>query len=222
MAESVIANLSYNLARDFAPVGLVARSGYLLVLNPSVPANSVTEYIALAKSKPGTLNFISGGSALIAMAHFNALTDTTMTSIPYKGDAPAIADLMSGQVDAGFVAISSVLAHVASGKLKALAVSTDKRTSAAPQVPTVAEAGVEGYELSTWWGIVAPAGTPREIVDKLSSALATVVASPDVKERFRPLAIDAVYMKSDEFGPYLGSSIEKYARIAKQAGVKPE
>ncbi len=225
LAESVIANLQYNLARDFVPVSLVAQSGYLLVLNPSIPANSVSELVALAKSKPGKLNFAStgvGSTPHLAMALFNSLTDTKMTNIPYKGDTPAIADLIGGQVDVGFVGTSSVSPHVASGKLKALAVSTDKRTAAAPQLPTVAEAGVKGYEFSTWWGIVAPAGTPRAVVDKLSDALEKVVASPDVKERFKGLGIDAVYMKSDAFVPYLKGSIEKYATIAKGAGVKPE
>ena len=225
LAESVIANLQYNLARDFAPVGLVARSGYLLVINPAVPANSVGELVALAKSKPGKLNFAStgvGSTPHLAMALFNSLTDTKMANIPYKGDTPAIADLIGGQVDVAFVGTSSVSPHVASGKLKALAVSTDRRTSAAPQVPTVAEAGVKGYEFSTWWGIVAPAGTPREVVDKLSNALAKVVASPDVKERFTSLGIDAAYSKPDEFGPFIKASIEKYATIARGAGVKPE
>jgi len=225
LAESVIANLQYNLARDFVPVSLVAQSGYLLVLNPSIPANSVSELVALAKSKPGKLNFAStgvGSTPHLAMALFNSLTDTKMTNISYKGDTPAIADLIGGQVDVGFVGTSSVSPHVASGKLKALAVSTDKRTAAAPQLPTVAEAGVKGYEFSTWWGIVAPAGTPRAVVDKLSDALEKVVASPDVKERFKGLGIDAVYMKSDAFVPYLKGSIEKYATIAKGAGVKPE
>ena len=207
------------------PVSLVAQSGYLLVLNPSIPANSVSELVALAKSKPGKLNFAStgvGSTPHLAMALFNSLTDTKMMNIPYKGDTPAIADLIGGQVDVGFVGTSSVSPHVASGKLKALAVSTDKRTAAAPQLPTVAEAGVKGYEFSTWWGIVAPAGTPRAVVDKLSDALEKVVASPDVKERFKGLGIDAVYMKSDVFVPYLKGSIEKYATIAKGAGVKPE
>lgn len=225
LAESVIANLQYNLARDFVPVSLVAQSGYLLVLNPSIPANSVSELVALAKSKPGKLNFAStgvGSTPHLAMALFNSLTDTKMMNIPYKGDTPAIADLIGGQVDVGFVGTSSVSPHVASGKLKAIAVSTDMRTAAAPQLPTVAEAGVKGYEFSTWWGIVAPAGTPRAIVDKLSDALEKVVASPDVKERFKGLGIDAVYMKSDVFVPYLKGSIEKYATIAKGAGVKPE
>jgi tripartite-type tricarboxylate transporter receptor subunit TctC len=225
LAESVIANLQYNLARDFVPVALVAQSGYLLVLNPAIPANSVSELITLAKSRPGKLNFAStgvGSTPHLAMALFNSLTDTKMTNIPYKGDTPAIADLIGGQVDVGFVGTSSVSPHVASGKLKALAVSTEKRTSAAPQLPTVAEAGVKDYEFSTWWGIVAPAGTPRAVVEKLSDALEKVVASPDVKERFKGLGIDAVYMRSDAFAPYLKGSIEKYATIAKGAGVKPE
>ncbi len=225
LAESVIANLQYSLARDFVPVALVAQSGYLLVANPSVPANSVSELVALAKSRPGKLNFAStgvGSTPHLAMALFNSLTDTTMANIPYKGDTPAIADLIGGQVDVGFVGTSSVSPHVASGKLKALAVSTEKRTAAAPQLPTVAEAGVKGYEFSTWWGIVAPAGTPRAVVDKLSSALEQVVASPEVKERFKGLGVDAVYMRSDVFAPYLKGSIEKYATIAKGADVKPE
>lgn len=225
LAETVIANLSYSLVRDFAPVGLVARSGYLLVVNPALPVNSVSELIALAKSKPGKLNFAStgvGSTPHLAMALFNSLTDTKMTNIPYKGDTPAIADLMGGQVDVAFIGTSSVLPHVVSGKVRALAVSTDKRTSAAPQIPTVAEAGVKGYEFSTWWGVVAPTGTSPEIVDKLASALAKVTTSQEAKERFTKLGIDAAYAGPAEFGALIKASVEQYATIAKGAGVKPE
>ena len=143
-------------------------------------------------------------------------------AIPYKGDTPAIADLMGGQVDVAFIGISSVLPQVVAGKVRALAVSTDKRTSAAPQVPTVIEAGVKGYEFSTWWGVVAPTGTSREVVDKLANALAKVTALPELKERFTSLGIDVAYANPTEFAALIKASVEQYGTIAKGAGVKPE
>jgi tripartite-type tricarboxylate transporter receptor subunit TctC len=225
VGEVLNANLSYNLVRDFDAVSLVAKSGYLLVLGPSVPANSVSELISLAKSKPGKLNFAStgqGSTPQLAALLFCSMTDTKMTDIPYKGDAPALVDLVGGRVDIAFMGISSASPNVKAGKLKALAVTTSKRTPAEPQLPTVAEAGVKGYEFSTWWGVVVPTGTPPEIVDKLAKALAKVVADPQVKERFTPLGVDAEYLPPAEFGPFIKGSIEKYAAIANKAGLKPE
>jgi tripartite-type tricarboxylate transporter receptor subunit TctC len=223
--EIIIPNLPYNLVRDFAPVSLVAKSGYLLVLNPSLPVNSVPELIALAKSKPGKLNFAStgkGSTPQLAALLFASMTDTKMTDIPYKGDSPALVDLVGGRVELAFMGISSASPHVKAGKLKALAVTTTNRTSAEPQLPTVAEAGVKGYEFSTWWGVVAPAGTPPDVVDKLSKALAKVVADPELKERFTGLGVDAEYLPPTQFGPFIQASIEKYAEIARTAGIKPE
>jgi tripartite-type tricarboxylate transporter receptor subunit TctC len=145
-----------------------------------------------------------------------------MTDIPYKGDSPALVDLVGGRVELAFMGISSASPHVKAGKLKALAVTTTNRTSAEPQLPTVAEAGVKGYEFSTWWGVVAPAGTPPDVVDKLSKALAKVVADPELKERFTGLGVDAEYLPPTQFGPFIQASIEKYAEIARKAGIKPE
>lgn len=223
--EIIIPNLPYNLVRDFAPVSLVAKSGYLLVVNQSVPANSVAELVALAKAKPGKLNFAStglGSTPQLAALLFCSMTDTKMTDIPYKGDAPALVDLVGGRVELAFMGISSASPNVKAGKLRALAVTTSKRTAAEPQLPTVAEAGVKDYEFSTWWGIVVPAGTPPDIVDKLSKALVKVVADHDLKERFTGLGVDAEYLPPAEFGPFIKASIDKYATIAKKAGIKPE
>jgi tripartite-type tricarboxylate transporter receptor subunit TctC len=223
--EIIIPNLPYNLVRDFAPVSLVAKSGYLLVVNQSVPANSVAELVALAKAKPGKLNFAStglGSTPQLAALLFCSMTDTKMTDIPYKGDAPALVDLVGGRVELAFMGISSASPNVKAGKLRALAVTTSKRTAAEPQLPTVEEAGVKGYEFSTWWGIVVPAGTPPDIVDKLSKALVKVVADRDLKERFTGLGVDAEYLPPAEFGPFIKASIDKYATIAKKAGIKPE
>jgi tripartite-type tricarboxylate transporter receptor subunit TctC len=223
--EIIIPDLPYNLVRDFAPVALVAKSGYLLVVNPSVPVNSVPDLIALARSKPGKLNFAStgkGSTPQLAALLFCSMTDTKMTDIPYKGDSPAIVDLIGGRVEVAFLGISSASPNVKAGKLKALAVTTSNRTTAEPQLPTVAEAGVKDYEFSTWWGIVAPAGTPPEIVDKLSKALVKVVADRELKERFSGLGVDAEYLPPAEFGPFIKASIEKYGAIAKKAGIKPD
>lgn len=223
LAESVIANLQYSLARDFVPVALVAQSGYLLVANPSVPANSVSELVALAKSRPGKLNFAStgvGSTPHLAMALFNSLTDTTMANIPYKGDTPAIADLIGGQVDVGFVGTSSVSPHVASGKLKALAVSTEKRTAAAPQLPTVAEAGVKGYEFSTWWGIVAPAGTPRAVIALLNKEFNAGLASPELRKLLNSRGADVAGGTPEAFAKVIRADFAKWAKVVKESGAK--
>jgi tripartite-type tricarboxylate transporter receptor subunit TctC len=225
VAETIILKRTYDLARDFAPVALVARSGYLLVVNPAMPVNSAAELIALAKSKPGKLNYAStgnGSTPQLAAELFSSLSGAKLTEIPYKGDSPAIADLIGGQVDVAFMGISSAWPQVAGGKLKALAVSTKTRFSGDPQLPTVEEAGVKGYEFSTWWGVVAPAATPAAVIDKLSQALAKIVASPELKKRFFDLGIDAEYMGPAEFGPFIKGSIQQYASIAKGAGIKPQ
>ena len=212
--------------KDFAPVSLAAKSSYLLVVHPSVPAKSVRELIVLAKARPGRLNYASSGIGApphLAAEMFGTMTGTTMTHVPYKGDTPAIADLLGGHVDLAFLAISATSPHIKAGKLRALAVTSAQRTSAMPELPTVAEAGgLKGYDISTWWGLLAPAGTPREAVDRVSQSVAKIVAMPDIKERFTALGLDATANTPEQFSAFLKSEIEKFAKLAKLAGVKPE
>lgn len=225
VAENIYLNRGYDLVEDFAPISLVARSGYLMVLNPSVPADSVMNVVALAKKSPGRLNYAStgmGGTPHLAAELFSTLTGVQMTNVPYKGDTPAITDLIGGRVDLAFLGISSVSAHVASGKLKALAVTTAQRTSAMPQLPTMMEAGVKGYDFGTWWGLLTPSGTPQSVIGQLARAMVKVVAYPDLQQRFTQLGLDAVSSAPETFGPFLRSEIERYGKIARGAGVKPQ
>ncbi len=225
LGMSIFLSLPYDLAKDFAPVSLVARSGYLLVLHPTVPAKTVKELVAIAKASPGKLNYAStghGSTPHLAAELFISLTDAKMTNISYKGDTPAINDLLGGHVDLAFIGISGVAPHVVAGKLRALAVTTAQRISAMPELPTLAEAGVKGYEFGTWWGLVAPAGTPREIINLLARAAQKAATYPGLKDRFRSLGIDAASSVPDEFGAFIRAEIEKYARIAKGAGVQPQ
>ncbi|MGH8619346.1 MAG: tripartite tricarboxylate transporter substrate binding protein [Burkholderiales bacterium] len=226
LAPSLYIKLPYDIAKDFAPVSLAAKSSYLLVVHPSVPAKSVKELVALAKARPGKLNYASSGVGApphLAAEMFGTMTGTTMTHVPYKGDTPAIADLLGGHVDLAFLAISATSPHIKAGKLRALAVTSAQRTSAMPELPTVAEAGgLKGYDISTWWGLLAPAGTPREAVDRVSQSVARIAAMPDIKERFTALGLDASANTPEQFSAFLKSEIEKFAKLAKLAGVKPE
>ncbi|MCC7487113.1 MAG: tripartite tricarboxylate transporter substrate binding protein [Burkholderiales bacterium] len=226
LAQSLYLKLPYDLTRDFAPIGLAAKSAYLLVLHPSVPAKSVKQLVAIAKATPGRLNYAStgmGSTPHLAAELFNTMTGVKMTNVPYKGDAPAIADLLGGHVDLSFIGISSVSQHVTAGKLRALAVTGAQRSSALPALPTIAEAGVPGYEFSTWWGLVAPAGTPRDIVSRLAQHTAKMARMADLRERFTALGIDAASTGTpEEFGAFIRAEVEKYAKIAKAAGVEPQ
>jgi len=225
VAENIYTNRGYDLVKDFDGISLAARSGYLMVLNPALSAKSVQEVIAMAKKKPGELNYAStgtGGTPHLAAELFSSLTGAQMSAIQYKGDSPAITDLIGGRVDLAFLGISSVSAHVASGKLKALAVTTAQRTSAMPELPTLMEAGVKGYDFGTWWGLITPKGTPGPVIEQLAQAMIKVVAYPDLKERFTGLGLDAASSGPDEFTAFVASEIQKYGKIARGAGIKPQ
>ena len=223
VAENIYPGRGYDLVKDFDGVSLAARSGYLMVVNPSLPVNSVQDLIALAKSRPTALNYAAtgtGGTPHLAAELFSSMTGAKMTAVQYKGDAPAINDLIGGTVELAFLGISAVSAQVASGKLKALAVTTAQRSSVVPDLPTMIEAGVKGYDFGTWWGILTPHGTPRPIIETLAQAMAKVVTFADLKERFTGLGLDAAASGPDEFGAFVASEIRKYGKITRDAGVK--
>jgi tripartite-type tricarboxylate transporter receptor subunit TctC len=226
LAPSLYIKLPYDIARDFAPISISAKSTYLLVLHPSVPANSVKEFIALARARPGGLNYASSGIGApphLAGEMFNTLANVKLVHVAYKGDTPALADLLGGHVDLGFLAVSATSPHIKAGKLKALAVTSAQRTPVMPDLPTIAEAGgLKEFDISTWWGLLAPAGTPPDAVNKLSAAMAKIAALPDIKTRFGELGVEAAASTPAEFGAYIKSEIQKFARLAKLAGVKPE
>jgi len=226
LAPSLYSKLSYDIVKDFTPISISARSAYLLVLHPSVPAKSVKELIALARAKPGSLTYASSGVGApphLAAEMFSAMAGVKMVHVPYKGDTPAIQDMLGGHVDLGFIAVSATSLLVKSGKLKALAVSSAQRTAAMPDLPTVAEAsGFKDYEITTWWGMLAPAGTPADAISRLSAAMARIAQMPDIKERFAALGLEAASNTPDQFSAFIKSEIAKFSKLAKAAGVKPE
>ncbi|MEO7729242.1 MAG: tripartite tricarboxylate transporter substrate binding protein [Burkholderiales bacterium] len=226
LAPSLYSKLPYDIARDFAPVSICAKSTYLLVVHPSVPARSVKELIALARAKPGALNYASSGIGApphLAGEMFNTLAKVQLTHVAYKGDTPALADLLGGHVDLAFIAVSATAPYIKAGKLRALAVTSAQRTPVMPDLPTVAEAGgLPEFDISTWWGMLAPAGTPADAVNKLSAAMAKIAAMPDIKTRFGELGLEAASNTPEQFAAFIKSEIQKFAKLAKLAGVKPE
>src|SRR5262245_27423843 len=218
---SLYKNPSYDAIKDFTPVSLIAEVPLVLVVAPELPVKSVKDLIALAKSSSGKLNFASSGNAAaphLAGEAFKIATGVDMQHVPYKGSGPALTDLMGGQVQLMFDSLPSSISHVKSGKLRAIAVTTAKRSSALPSVPTIAESGVPGFDISTWYGIWAPAGTPKEIVGKLSGEIAKIVKVPDVRERLAGLGAEPVGNSPDEFAAYCRSELAKWAKIVKASG----
>ena len=225
LAPSLHKSLPYDIVRDFQPVSLAALGTYLLVVHPSVPANSVKELIELAKSKPGGLSFASSGVGApphLAGVMFQKLAGVTLNHVPYRGDTPAIADMMAGHVQLGFMSIQPLIPQVKAGTLRALAITSGKRSAAMPELPTIAESGLPGYDIGTWWGLLAPAKTPRPIVERIAAAMRKVTAIPSVKERFAAGGIAAQSNLPDEFAAMIKSEVVRYRELASAAGVQPE
>ena len=215
--------LAYDPVKDFAAITLVAAAPVALVAHPSVPAASVAELLALAKQKPGTLTFGSAGSGTpghLSGEIFKSMTGAQIVHVPYKGSAPAISDLLGGQINLMFDPVQSVLGHVKSGKIRALGVSSARRSSILPAVPTVAEGGVAGYETTAWWGVVAPARTPREIVARLDQAIGKALADADFKARLQEIGIETVGLGPDAFVRFQAAEIAKWGAAVKAAGAK--
>ena len=222
---SLYKKLAYDPVRDFAPVSMVADLPLLLLVHPSVPANSVKELIALAKSQPGKLNFSSsgaGGSMHVAAELFKSMAGVDMVHIPYKGGAPAVADLISGQVALSFSTVLETVQHVKAGKVRALAVTNDHRSIALPDLPTIAEAGLPGYQSISWLALFAPAGTPKEIVNKVSAESVRILKLPDVKERLLAQGAEPIGSTPEQLAATLAADIAKYAKVIRESGYKPE
>ncbi|MFM9982234.1 MAG: Bug family tripartite tricarboxylate transporter substrate binding protein [Burkholderiales bacterium] len=222
---SLYKKLAYDPVKDFAPVSMVADLPLLLLVHPSVPANSVKELIALAKSQPGKLNFSSsgaGGSMHVAAELFKSMTGVDMVHIPYKGGAPAVADLLSGQVALSFSTVLETIQHVKAGKVRALAVTNDHRSIALPDLPTIAEAGLPGYQSISWLALFAPAGTPKEIVNKVSAESVRILKLPDVKERLLAQGAEPIGSTPEQLAAILAADIAKYAKVIRESGYKPE
>jgi len=222
---SLYPDADYDPKKDFAPVGLIATSANLVLVRPSLPAHSLAELIALAKAAPGKLNFASTGtgtSTHLAALLFAGMAGVTLTAIPYKGVAPAVTDLLGEHVDLMFCPTASVIGLVQQDKLRALAVTAAKRSSLLPQVPSVAEAGLTGYQAELHYGLVAPAGTPRPIVDKLNAALNTALADPEIKKRLAVDGAEVLPGTPEAYGADIAAEEAKWSAVIKKTGVKAE
>jgi tripartite-type tricarboxylate transporter receptor subunit TctC len=222
---SVYAKLPYDPIKDFEAVTQLAQQPNMLVLHPSVPANNVAELIQLLKANPDKYTYSTAGngtSTHLAGELFKSMSGTRMTHVPYKGSAPAIAGAMGGQVSMSFDNISSAYPPAKAGKLRAIAVTTAKRSAIAPEVPTIAEAGLAGYELGSWHGVFAPAGTPKEILQKLNAAIVKAIHAPDVTERLAALGVEPVGSSVEEFAAFVRAEVPKWAKVVKDAGARVE
>jgi tripartite-type tricarboxylate transporter receptor subunit TctC len=215
----------YNAITDFAPITLVLSAPNILVVHPSLPVKTVKELIWFAQARPGELNFGSAGAGTnphLSMALFLSMAGLKMVHVPYKGSAPAMIDLLSGQVVTMAATMLTGMPHVRSGRLRAIGLTGSKRNAAAPDVPTIAEAGVPGYEAVQWYGLLAPAQIPKDIVVRLNREMVAILQLPEIKERFAADGGDAAPTTPEEFGRYIRSETEKWARVAKAAGIRPE
>ena len=215
----------YDAPRDFAPITLATLSPFVLVVHPSTPAGSVKELIALARSKPGQLNYGSAGTGSVShfsSEQFKSLAGINITQIPYKGAGPAITDLLAGRLNFMFENLPTIIPHVRAGKIKLLAVGTRTRSKIVPDYPTVAEAGVPGYESSTAFGVLAPARTPAPIITRLNRDLANFLQSAGTREKMAAQGVEAVGGTPQEYAAYLKEELAKYGRIVKAAGIKAD
>jgi tripartite-type tricarboxylate transporter receptor subunit TctC len=218
-------DLPYDTVKDFEPIALLTEIPLILVVNPAVEAQSVADLIALAKERPGTLNVASSGngqSTHLAAEMFNAMAGIKLTHVPYKGSAPAITDVMAGHVQLMFDTVMSALPHVQAGKLRALAVSSAERAPVAPDVPTIAEAALPGYEAIAWNGLFAPAGTPRAIIDQLNAEVVRALQSEKVKEQLASLGATARPTTPSDFSTYVRDEVAKWAKVVKESGATVE
>jgi len=222
---SLVRNLPYDPVRDFAPVTLVASQQIVLLVNPAVPAKTVQELIQLAKAKPKQLTFASAGNGSgghLSGELLKILAGIDITHVPYKGIAPAIVDVISGQVTMTFASIISGTPHIKSGRLRALAVTGAHRSPALPELPTMIESGVRGYESSTWYGLLAPKATPRAIVTKLNREVVAIVNLPDIKAHLLAEGAEPVGNTPDQFGEIIKSDIAKWGKVIRSAGLRAE
>ena len=220
---SVVNSLPFDTQRDFAPVMLIADAPNILVLHPSLPAATLAELIALARSRPGALNYASSGigtSTHLCGELFKTMAGVELQHVPYKGGGPAVADLLGGQVQVMFATLPTVLEHVRAGKLRAIGVTTARRFAGAPDIPTLAEAGLPGYEVSGWSGLFAPARTPRAAIDRLAAESAQILKDPALKERFFAQGAEPAVKMPDQFAAFVDAEIRKWRQVAEASGMR--
>ena len=222
---SLVAKLPYDADRDFAPVVMVASAANILAIHPSVPARNLNEFIALAKTKPGQLTFGSAGNGSashLAGELLNMMGGMKLTHIPYKGSAPASTDLIGGQITAAFPGVGIALPHVKQGRLRALGVTSLQRAKAMPDLPTISEAGLKGFEVISWYGLLAPAGTPQDIVQKINSEVLRTMREPDAVERLASFGAEPVDNTPADFGAFIRREIAKWGKVVKTAGIRAD
>ncbi|HEY7760671.1 MAG TPA: tripartite tricarboxylate transporter substrate binding protein [Burkholderiales bacterium] len=222
---SLHARLPYDTLRDFTPVVLAAGAPNFLVVNRDMPVKSVRELIRAAKARPGAIDYASGGNGTsphLCMELLKSMAGIDLVHVAYKGSAPAVTDLIGGQVQVAFDNAPNVLPHVKAGKLRALAVSTAARSPLAPELPTIAEGGVPGFDVEVWFGIVAPAGTPRDVVALINAEINRALALPEVKRRFAEQGVRTIGGTPEQFGAYLQGQIARWAKVVKDTGVRIE
>jgi len=222
---SLYRRLNYDIIRDFVPISQVSSGQYVVVVHPALPVKTLPQLIALAKARPGQLNYGSAGSGNathLAAELFRAMAGVNVVHVPYKGSGPALIDLVGGQMQFMFSNLTAALPHMKSARLRALAVTGEKRTPIVPELPTVAEAALPGYAVTSWYGLLAPAGTPPEIVSRLNTETINAMRAPDMKERLAAEGADPMAGSSAAFAALLKTEIAKWSAVVKQAGIVPE
>ena len=222
IAPSVYKKLPYDLQRDLVPITMVAMVPNVLVVNASAPIKSVADLVAQAKAQPGHLNFGSNGMGTaqhLIGAQFEALTGTTLVHVPYKGSGPMATDLLAGQINLSFDTVTPVLPHIKAGKLRPLAVTTARRSSVLPDVPTLDEAGLKGFNIGTWFGVLAPAATPKELVARLQTEMVRIIQSPDFRKRMDDIGAEPIGNTSTQMAQVIRDETEKFGKLVKQAKV---
>ena len=225
ISPSLYSKLNYDPVKDFAPVSLVATVPNVMITHPSVPAQTLQEFIAHARTRPGTMNFGSGGNGTsnhLAGELFNIVTGAKLVHIPYKGVNLAMQDVLSGQIHLVVIGIPAAAPHIKAGRLRALAVVTPQRTAALPEVPTTDEAGLKDFEVTTWYGVLAPAGTPRPVIARLNSELVKIIHAPEVKERLAASGTEPRTSTPEEFAAYLKQEIAKWGDVVRKANLKAD
>jgi tripartite-type tricarboxylate transporter receptor subunit TctC len=220
---SLYGKLPFDPARDFAPIAQTGTMSNIIVVHPVLPVRTLKEFVALAKRRPGEINYATpgvGSSAHLGGELLKKVAGIDIVAVPYKGGGQAVIDSLAGHLPAFFASVPVVMLHVRAGRLKSIAVTTGKRAAAMPDVPTVAEAGYPGYEVNNWYGLVAPAGTPRAVIDRLNREVTTVLASREVVQRIRELGHDTATSTPEQFGAFIRSEIVKWAKIVHDIGVR--
>ena len=223
--SSLYSRLNYDLQRDFSPVSLITTGQYIIVVHPSLPVKNVKELVALARARPGALSYASGGpgnATHLSVELFNTMAGTRMLHVPYKGSGPALVDIVSGQVQLMFANLTAGLPHVKAGRLRAVATSGAKRSTTTPNLPTVSESGVPGYVVTSYYGILAPVGTPKDIIARLNAETVTAMRAAEMRERLAGEGADPASSTPEQFAAFLRGEIDQWAKVVKAANIGAE